>query len=170
VKSLPRVLIAAYSAILIWLILFKFSVHLASVLNYDRRSVNLIPFSRSSGSAGEVADNVLVFVPFGLLAAVNFRPLCLRRKLLIVLVFSLTMEIIQYIFAIGASDITDVITNTAGGLLGLTAYDLSARYVNPTMLDRFIVAAGSALLLLFLLFLGAVEIRHGVRYHSGGLG
>jgi glycopeptide antibiotics resistance protein len=102
-----------------------------------------------------------------LLLAVNFKHLGLWRKLLVLLVFSLTMEVTQYIFAIGASDITDVVTNTAGGLIGLTTYALGGKFISQESLDRFILTVGGVLLVLFLLFLGTVEIRHGVRYHSG---
>ena len=35
---------------------------------------------------------------------------------------SLSYEIIQYIFAIGASDITDLIGNTLGGICGIFVY------------------------------------------------
>src|SRR6202035_437797 len=118
------------------------------------------------GTSGEMADNVLVFIPFGLLLAINFKRLDLWRKLLVVFVFSLTAEVIQYIFAIGASDITDVITNTLGGLLGLLVYDVGSRHIRHESLDRFIVTAGIALLVIFLLLLSALELRHGVRYHS----
>ena len=154
-----------YTALLLWLILFKFSVHIAAVLHYDRRSVNLVPFSNASGSSGEMVDNVLVFIPFGLLLGVNCKRLDLWRKLLVVLVFSITAEATQYIFAIGASDITDVITNTFGGLVGLVAYELGSRHVRQESLDRFIVVTGTGLIALFLFLLGALEVRHGVRYH-----
>jgi glycopeptide antibiotics resistance protein len=166
VKSLSQVLLAVYSAILGWLILFKFSVHIASALHYDSRSVNLVPFSSSSGSSTEIVANVVVFIPFGLLLALNFKQLDLRRSLVVVLAVSLTAEIVQYIFAIGAADITDVITNTVGGLIGLTAYGLGTRFIDQDRLDRFIVPVGSAFLVLVLLLLGVVEFRHGIRYHS----
>ena len=110
--------------------------------------------------------NVLVFIPFGLLLGVNFERLDLRRKLLVVFVFSLTAEVIQYVLAIGVSDITDVITNTLGGLLGLMAYDLARRHIRKESLDRLIVTAGIGLLAILLLFLAVLELRHGVRYHS----
>jgi len=113
-----------------------------------------------------MADNVLVFIPFGLLLGLNFKRLDLWRKILVVFVFSLTAEVIQYILAIGASDITDVITNAFGGLIGLMAYDLGSKHIPQESLDRFIVITGIALLGIFLLFLAAVELRHGVRYHS----
>jgi hypothetical protein len=48
----------------------------------------------------------------------------------------------------------------------LTAYGLGTRFVDPVRLDRFVGAVGSALIVLALLLLGAVELRHGIRYHS----
>ena len=165
-KALPRVLLAGYTVLLLWLILFKFSVHIAGVLHYDRRSLNLVPFSKASGSSGEMLDNVLVFIPFGLLLGVNCKRLDFWRKILIVVVFSITVETLQYLFAIGASDITDVITNTFGGLVGLVAYELGSRHFRQKSLDRFIVVTGTAFLALFLFLLAALEVRHGVRYHS----
>ena len=165
VNSLSKVLLAAYTVILLWLILFKFSVHFTSVLGYDNRSINVVPFSNSSGSSAEMVDNVLVLLPFGLLLGVNFKRLGLWRKLFVVFVFSLTAEATQYILAIGASDITDVITNTLGGLFGLMAYDLARRHIREERLDRFIVTAGIGLLAIFLLLLAALEAHHGVRYH-----
>jgi glycopeptide antibiotics resistance protein len=166
VKSLSKVLLAAYAAVLVWLILFKFSVHVTAVLNYDKRSINVVPFSTSSGSSGDMVDNVLVFIPLGVLLGINFKRLDFWRKGLVVSVFSLTAEVIQYSFAIGASDITDVITNTLGGLLGLMAYELASRFIRQESLDRFIVIAGSACLAIFLFLLGGLELHHGVRYHS----
>jgi glycopeptide antibiotics resistance protein len=168
VKSLARILFVGYLVILAWLILFKFSVHIASVLHYDKRSLNFEPFSSASGSSGESLDNVFVFIPFGLLLSVNFKGLGFWSKLLIVLGVSLTAETIQYIFAIGATDITDVITNTLGGLTGIVGYDLSSKYIDRESLDRFIVVAGSVVLGLCVLLLIALEVRHGVRYHRHG--
>ena len=167
-KSLAGVLFAIYLVILAWLILFKFSVHIASVLHYDKRSLNFEPFSTASGSSGESLDNVLVFIPFGLLLSVHFKGLRFWIKLLIVLGASITAETIQYIFAIGATDITDVITNTLGGLTGIVGYDLSSKYIDRESLDKFIVVAASVVLGLCVLLLIALEVRHGVRYHRHG--
>jgi glycopeptide antibiotics resistance protein len=168
VKAPARILLAVYSVILAWLILFKFSVHIASVLHYDMRSLNFVPFSNSSGSRGEEVDNVLVFVPLGLLLSVNFKGLKFWSKLLVVLGTSISAETIQFIFAIGATDITDVITNTLGGLVGLIGYDLSGKCIDQKILDKFIVAVGSILLGLCVLFLIVIEVRHGVGYRNPG--
>jgi hypothetical protein len=46
----------------------------------------------------------------------------------------------------------------------LTAYGVGTRFIDQDRL-RFIVTVGSALLVLLLLFLGAAELRHGIRYH-----
>ena len=143
VKSLARILFAVYLVILAWLILFKFSIHIASVLHYDKRSLNFVPFSNVSGSSRESVENVLVFIPLGLLLSVNFKRLGFWNKLLIVLSASIAAETIQYIFAIGATDITDVITNTLGGLTGTIGYDLSSKYIDQESLDKLIVVVGS---------------------------
>jgi glycopeptide antibiotics resistance protein len=168
VKRSARVLFVVYSAILVWLVLFKFSVHISSVLHYDKRSVNFVPFSNRSGSLAEEVDNVLVFIPFGLLLSISFRRLTLGSKLLVVVGASVAAEGIQYIFAIGATDITDVIANTLGGLTGIVAYDLSSKCVDQESLNKFLVVAGSILVGLCLLLLIALEARHGVRYHRPG--
>ena len=164
-KSLARVLFAVYSVILAWLILLKFSVHIDSVLHYDKRSLNFVPFSHSSGSSRQSIENVLVFIPLGLLLSVTFKRLNFLSKLLIVLGASISAETIQYIFAIGATDITDVMTNTLGGLIGLIGYDLSSKYIDQESLDKFVIVAGSILLGLCVLFLVVIEVSHGVRYH-----
>ena len=41
-----------------------------------------------------------------------------RFKLGVIVVTSVMLEVLQYILGIGASDITDVITNTFGGAVG----------------------------------------------------
>jgi glycopeptide antibiotics resistance protein len=167
-KQSARILLLVYAAILLWLILFKFSVHFSSVLHYDKRSVNFVPFSDSSGSSFEEVDNIFVFVPLGLLLSINFKRFGFGTKLLVVLGVSVAAEVIQYIFAIGATDVTDVITNTLGGLIGIFAYDFSRRYVSQERLDKFIVVMGSILVGLCVLLLVALEVHHGVRYHRPG--
>lgn len=152
-KILSRGLLALYLVILIWLVLFKLQYNILSVFNYHHRSLNLIPFAAPSivnGSFGEMRDNVIIFIPFGLLLNVNFKKVGLLPKFALILVFSLTCELIQFIFAIGATDITDVITNTVGGFLGLKLYGLCNKYINNIKLDRVIIIVGSLLLVLLL--------------------
>jgi len=152
-KILSRGLLALYLVTLIWLVLFKLDFNISSVLNYHHRSLNLIPFAGpSNGSFREMIENVIIFIPFGLLLNVNFKKNGFLPKFAFILVFSLTVELIQFIFAIGATDITDVITNTVGGFLGLKLYGLSNKYINNKKLDRVIISVGTLLLLLLLYY------------------
>ena len=150
-----RCLLALYFLLLIWLVLFKLKFNISSVLNYQQRSLNLIPFGSPSiinGRIiyGEMILNCIFFIPLGLLLNVNFKNVGVLFKVAFILVFSLTVELIQYIFAIGATDITDVITNTIGGFLGLKLYDLINRYVHNKRLDAGIISVGTVLLVLFI--------------------
>ena len=154
-KVLSGGLLASYLMILIWLVLFKFSYDISTVLEYNHRSLNLIPFAASSKSHGgfnygEIILNCIFFIPFGLLLNVNFKKPGFLPKLAIIVGFSLVVELIQYILAIGASDITDLITNSVGGILGLKLYDLLNKYIRTEKLDRVIIAVGILLLVLVL--------------------
>jgi glycopeptide antibiotics resistance protein len=148
-KILSKTVFALYLLTLLWLVLFKFSFDLPSVLlDYQSRSLNLVPFvGFSQGSVREMIDNLVVFIPLGLLLSVNFKQIAFWPKLAFIFVFSLMAEMIQFVFAIGTTDITDVIMNTLGGLLGLAAYSLGKRYIDTEKLDRFIVVIGVILLI-----------------------
>jgi glycopeptide antibiotics resistance protein len=153
VKQLYKTLFAVYLLFLLWLVLFKFSAEPFSVLaHYQSRSLNLIPFAGYSlGTLREMIDNFVVLVPFGLLLWVNFKQLSLRWKLACIFIFSTTAEIAQYVLAIGITDITDVITNTLGGVFGLAVYGLAGKYIAHEKLDRFIVITLAVLLIAFTL-------------------
>lgn len=150
VKLLSKTLLTLYLFLLLWLVLFKFSSDIPSVLEeHQMRSLSLIPFADSLRS--EVISNLVVFIPFGLLLSVNFKRVSLWLKLTYVFIFSLAVEIFQFALAIGITDITDVITNTLGGFIGLLLYALGIRYIAMEKLDRFIVLTGTILLILFIL-------------------
>jgi glycopeptide antibiotics resistance protein len=151
-KLLPkRILLALYLLILLWLVLFKFSFDLLAVLDHQARSLNLIPFAGLSQGARETIDNLIVFIPFGLLLSANFKRITVWRKLMYIFIFSSAVETIQFVFALGVTDITDIITNTLGGLLGLMLYALGARYIDSEKQDRFIVIVGASSLIVLLL-------------------
>lgn len=165
-KLLSRTLLAVYLLILLWLVLFKFSVNLSAVLDYHTRSLNLIPFATvSRDNLRETIYNFVVFIPFGLLLSVNLKRTSFWRMLAFVFVFSLAVETIQFVFAIGVTDITDVITNTSGGFVGLLLYALTNKYVDNKKLDRSITLAGTILLILVIAILGVLFSKN-VRYHS----
>ena len=91
--------------------------------------VNLIPFwplieslPRGEFYIGlalfDVLGNVALFVPLGLLVAVRFASLGVTRWAASVVVFAAAIELTQTLVLNRSGDTTDVISNTAGGVLG----------------------------------------------------
>jgi glycopeptide antibiotics resistance protein len=158
-KIISRGLLAFYLVILTWLVLFKLQYNILSVFHYQYTSFNLIPFA-ASGSIREMIDNILIFIPLGLLLEVNFKKGGFSPKLFLVLALSITFEFIQLIFAIGATDITDVITNTVGGLLGLKLYGVCNRLISSKKLDWVILLVGIFLLVLLVYYRTHLVIRY----------
>lgn len=118
-------LFAVYLVLLVWIILFKLRLPGEELAHI--RGVNLIPFYYETDVSlrlhlKDVLENVLIFVPYGIYLCMLSERLGVWGKAGILLGTSLVLEAAQYIFAIGCSDITDVLTNTAGGLLGIGIY------------------------------------------------
>lgn len=116
--------------LLIWLILFKFAMSIEEIPHM--RNINLIPFSQSVLVNGrlelsEIIYNILVFVPFGVYIGIFLPNHSIVKKFLCCFGLSLFFEVIQYVFAIGASDITDVIGNSFGGIIGILFYATASR-------------------------------------------
>lgn len=116
-----------YLFLLIWLVLFKFSTDLTALSRF--RSVNLIPFQESliineTLSLEEIFLNMLIFIPFGVYISILKYEWSFAKKAVSCLLLSLTFETLQFIFAIGASDITDLIGNTSGGVIGIWSCSL----------------------------------------------
>lgn len=126
------ILFLIYLALLVWIILFKLQF---SISDLDKiRSINCIPFhyDKEIGAAfhlTEVLENVLIFVPMGIYLQMLIPKVKLYAKIMMIAGTSFLLETTQYVLAIGRSDITDVLTNTAGGLLGLIAYLMVARLI-----------------------------------------
>lgn len=123
---LLHLLFVFYLAALTWIILFKMAISFDTI-DHGIRSLNLIPFKGAMITNGrinfsEIIDNILVFCPFGIYIGVLYRRWNLSEKVLSFFSVSLIYEVLQYIFAIGRSDITDVIMNTVGGIVGLIVY------------------------------------------------
>ena len=72
----------------------------------------------------------MLFVPFGFLLCAVLQRVEKKRALwclLLIVCASVFLEIAQFILAVGTSDITDVLLNTLGGVIGLGAYYLLAK-------------------------------------------
>ena len=122
--NLVNVLFIIYCVLLIWIILFKLSFSTNELTNLVKvNPINLIPFRYYNGARNhlkEIIQNVIIFIPLGIyLKMLNKNN---KQVILYGLIFSLVLEISQFIFKLGACDITDIITNTSGTILGLLGY------------------------------------------------
>ena len=119
------ILFLIYLALLVWIILFKLQF---SISDLDKiRSINLIPFhyDKEIGAAfhlTEVLENFLIFVPMGIYLQMLLPRTKLYVKFMLIAGTSFLLETMQYILAVGRSDITDVLTNTVTGADRGTAY------------------------------------------------
>ena len=98
-------------------------------------SLNYIPFLDIRSDSANAVSNIILFVPLGLMLPVlwdDFRKF--KSTVLFGLSMSLTIEILQ-LFTLRTTDINDIITNTAGTLIGymLAAVILKCfpRYAHP---------------------------------------
>ena len=122
-------LFAVYLVLLTWTVIWKLEVPFVGT--GDLRQLKLVPFA-SSGCDGasapsEVVVNVLLFVPFGVYLGLLAPAWAWWRSAAAVAGASLAMEVVQYVLAVGSSDVTDLVTNTAGGLAGLGVLALARR-------------------------------------------
>lgn len=126
-KKMTYVLFGIYFLALAWIILLKGQFSLPKFGFY--RNINLIPFQGSAIINGqidfdEILGNVLVFFPYGIFMGALYWEAPFYKKLLPIFFTTLAFETLQYICGIGATDVTDLMTNTAGGLTGLLLYIL----------------------------------------------
>ncbi len=119
-KKLTFILFLIYVLALIWLVLFKLQFSFDQI---DRvRVMNMIPLNKSDFS--EVYNNIRIFVPLGIYICMLKSKWSFMKKLLLIIGFTLTFEITQFVLAIGRSDITDILANTLGGTIGIGIYEL----------------------------------------------
>ena len=123
-KALVPVMFILYLAALIWVIVFKANRDL--LLYGGEPEYRQISFYLSFNGR-ETLLNIAAFVPAGL-----FLMLLSRRENKLAagigcFLISLAFEVTQYILMLGTSDLTDLITNTMGGLVGIAAFLLCKR-------------------------------------------
>ena len=119
-KRLSSIVFGIYLFLLVWLALFKFATSLSELPSI--RGINFIPFyydQETSAHLKEVLYNIIVFVPLGVYVQIFKEDWKIAKKCMVTFWISFLFEIVQFIFAIGASDITDIIGNTLGGIIGI---------------------------------------------------
>ena len=168
-NKLTNVLFVIYLIALFWILLFKLGVHFSNMGN--SRSINLIPFREFLILNGkidfaEMIMNVVIFVPLGIYAGIVFKRWLTGKQLFLFFLISLIIEGFQYILALGVFDITDIVNNTFGGIIGLMIYKgIEKAFKNSGKAQKFInllATIGTFLMILFLFLLKTNNL--GIRY------
>ncbi len=81
------------------------------------------------------------------------------KKALATAVFSLAFEIIQYIFTMGRADVTDVLSNTLGGVVGIGVYLVLLRGLKGKT-NTFLAVIAAVLTTFILLFIALLLANH----------
>lgn len=150
ISKKTNILLFLYIFTLTFLILFKLSLDIPSLVT--TRSINLIPFyydKETTFHLKEIIENILIFIPLGLL--LKMKVLSPKKIFLLGFLLSFTYEFLQYIFSIGVSDITDIITNTIGSILGSLTYSILSHFIhNKSKLNNFIITSGYLVFTIFI--------------------
>lgn len=131
-NHVTRILLIIYLVTIVWVLLLKLGVHFSYMVE---RKINFIPFKEFFSSNDQIDFpglilNVIIFVPLGIYISISYNKWSLIKKFIPILVISLCIEILQYALKIGAFDLTDVVTNTSGGMLGLFIYKVIIKIVH----------------------------------------
>lgn len=123
-------LFIVYILVLIWIILYKMQFSFHTLPHF--RGLNLIPFAGSviknnQLDYNEIILNIIVFIPFGLYLNMIKLNWSFWKKIISIAGVSLLFELLQFLFAIGGTDITDLISNTLGGATGIGFYNVFSK-------------------------------------------
>ena len=151
--NLTKIIFVLYILLLIWIILFKTASSFSEIPWFTGiRNINLIPFYYENNVGllhiREVVMNILIFIPLGIyLKMLNVSG---KKIFLYGCILSLTFELLQFVLAMGASDITDIISNTLGTVVGIFIYVLLRKlFTDKSKMDRIINVVALVLLILF---------------------
>lgn len=133
-----KTLMYIYIVMVLFVTLMPFPIPFGATNNLFLESANFVPFrdliSNYNGAVREIILNVVMMMPFGFLY-----PIIKRKNILntvvSTLIFSLIIESSQLLSAWWGSldsrsfDVTDLITNTLGGLIGFLIYMILSKLV-----------------------------------------
>lgn len=108
--------------------LFKYGINPQNRLLYLKPFAGVVDMFNGVYSFFSVfqnyVGNLVLFIPLGIIINYFSKKTSYKRSLLYGILLSISFEIIQYIFAIGTSDINDVIMNSSGAVLGCFIYKI----------------------------------------------
>ncbi len=153
--KLVLILTIIYCILICFIILFKMALALTEL---DRiRGINLTPFYyeiETSYHIVEVMLNVIIFIPLGIYY--KLMDYSFKRSVIYGFVYSLILELSQFILKIGITDITDIITNTLGVIFGYGIYLLLFKIVNNkdnlNIIFKIYATIGTIIFVILILF------------------
>ena len=117
-----------YLSFVLYFTLMPMITSIPFILNHSYAPMNLVPFIDVSKERGDflrqIILNVIMTMPFGFLFPITQnRKGSFSKTILWVFLMSLGIEILQPMISdVRASDITDIITNVMGGIIGYIFY------------------------------------------------
>lgn len=160
------VLFAIYLVLLVWGILWKFTIPWIGEAAGLPHPVKLLPFVpdgvADASDPLEVLANVLLFVPFGLYLGLLAPGWRWWMRVAALAGTSLVLETVQHLISTGSFDTSDVIANTVGGLAGAGALELLRRRLGPRLVPVMtrVAIAGTALWVIALVIFLASPFRY----------
>jgi glycopeptide antibiotics resistance protein len=136
-KLVVNTLMYIYISLVLYVTLMPIVVSLPFIFNHPYIPMNMMPFADYFSGRGDAVRqiilNIIMMMPFGFLL-----PLVKKQSLLSCLfwtfLFSLGIELTQpLVNGIRAADITDLITNTMGGLWGYLLHLVFKPLINKIM-------------------------------------
>ncbi|MCR5798801.1 MAG: VanZ family protein [Lachnospiraceae bacterium] len=95
-----------------------------------RRELELRPFHillNWNYEKALIVENIIFFVPAGILIGMACKSV--KKTLLITALISLLIEVAQFVFALGKSEVDDIICNVLGGSIGMLIVWIVARCI-----------------------------------------
>ncbi|OMF38451.1 hypothetical protein BK133_02725 [Paenibacillus sp. FSL H8-0548] len=167
------------SYIFLFLLIFLFKyVSPLDLFSPDRiyiRSVDVIPFytiySYLSGALNvptiivmtNILGNIILFMPLGVYVQLLKKDKRISISMVIVFLISLLVEIFQFIFGIGATDIDDIILNSLGGLIGILVYKALLLSFKDEEKVRLTIVVTGLILILFAIAFEIISNLFGIR-------
>ncbi len=130
-KILWAVMLVSYVAILLWAALGSRSEGYETSLNIKPLSSYFLVLKiyNTFDVFKQIVDNILVFIPLGLLLPATFGVKHKTKNYFFVVLagflLSFFIEAVQYIFSLGFSELDDIINNTWGCMVGCGIYALT---------------------------------------------
>lgn len=166
--SIVYIIFFVYVLLTIRIILFK-DVPIYAIFKGMFRSVNLIPFYTIwqfiidnnisfMRATVNIIGNIGIFIPMGIFFPIVFKELNKKTMITAIIFISLGFETIQYILALGSSDIDDIILNSLGGIIGIAIY-INMTKLFPNNIIKFKAIIGTSLVL-GVIGLGIISINY----------